>query len=71
MNEFLKLLLPWWGPINWITDSFISVIVLYAIVSGIWFWVKTFFRRSLIDSLTDEVRQYDGPAQPSIKHQLW
>ena len=70
MNEFLKLLLPWWGPINWITDSFISVIVLYAIVSGIWFWVKTFFRRSLIDSLTDEVRQYDGPAQPSIKHQL-
>ena len=71
MNEFLNLLLPWWwGPINWITDSFISVIVLYAIVSGIWFWVKTFFRRSLIDSLTDEVRQYDGPAQPSIKHQL-
>ena len=70
MNEFLKLLLPWWGPINWITDGFISVIVLYAIVSGIWFWVKTFFRRSLIDSLTDEVRQYDGPAQPSIKHQL-
>ena len=70
MNEFLKLLLPWWGPINWITDGFISVIVLYAIVSGIWFWVKTFFRRSLIDSLTDEVRQYDGPARPSIKHQL-
>ena len=71
MNEFLNLLLPWWwGPINWITDSFISVIVLYAIVSGIWFWVKTFFRRSLIDSLTEEVRQYDGPAQPSIKHQL-
>ena len=22
MNEFLKLLLPWWGPINWITDGF-------------------------------------------------
>ena len=70
MNEFLKLLLPWWGSINWITDGFISVIVLYAIVSGIWFWVKTFSRRSLIDSLTDEVRQYDGPAQPSVKHQL-
>ena len=70
MNEFLKLLLPWWGPINWITDSFISVIVLYAIVSGIWFWVKTFRRRRLINSLTKETRQYNRPAQPLIKHEL-
>ena len=70
MNEFLKLLLPWWGPINWITDGFISVIVLYAIVSGIWFWLKTFFRCSLIDDLTDEVRKYDRPVQPSIKQEL-
>ena len=71
MNEFLNLLLPWWwGPISWITDSFISVIVLYATVSGIWFWVKTFRRRRLINNLTKETRQYNSPAQPSIKHQL-
>ena len=71
MNEFLNLLLPWWwGPINWITDSFISVIVLYAIVSGIWFWVKTFRRRRLIDNLTKETLQYNSPAQLPIKHQL-
>ena len=70
MNEFLKLLLPWWGPINWITDVFISVIVLYAIVSVIWFWLKTFFRCSLISDLMDEVRKYDRPVQPSIKLEL-
>lgn len=70
MNEFLKLLLPWWGPINWITDSFISVIILSAIVSGIWLWVKTFRRRRLINSLTEETSQYTRPAQPSIKQQL-
>ncbi len=71
MNEFLNLLLPWWwGPINWITDSFISVIILCAIVSGIWFWVKTFRRRRLIYSLTKETLQYSRPAQPSIKQEL-
>ena len=71
MNKFLDLLLPWWwGPINWITDSFISIIILCAIVSGIWFWVKTFRRRRLINNLTKETRQYNSPAQPSIKHQL-
>ena len=70
MKEFLKLLLPWWGPINWITDVFISVIVLYAIVSVIWFWLKTFFRCSLISDLMDEVRKYDRPVQPSIKQEL-
>ena len=71
MNEFLNLLLPWWwGPINWITDSFISVIVSCAIVSGIWFWVKTFRRRRLINSLTKETLQYSRPAQSSIKQEL-
>ena len=73
MNEFLNLLLPWWwGPINWITDSFISVIILCTIVSGIWFWVKTFFRCRLIDGLTNEARKpkYNRPVQPSIKQEL-
>lgn len=71
MNEFLNLLLPWWwGPINWITDSFISVIVSCAIISGIWFWVKTFRRRRLINNLTKETHQYSRPAQPSIKQEL-
>ena len=28
MSKFIDLLLPWpWGEINWITDSFISVIL--------------------------------------------
>lgn len=70
MNEFLKLLLPWWGPINWITDSFISFIVFCAIVSGIWLWVKIYRRRRLIKNLTNETRQHNSPAQPSIKQQL-
>ena len=70
MNEFLKLLLPWWGPVNWITDGFISVIILYAFVSVIWFWVKTSFRCRLIDTLTKEARKYDRPVQPSIKQEL-
>ena len=71
MNEFLNLLLPWWwGPTNWITDTFISVIVLCAIVLGIWFWVKTFRRRRLINSLTKETNQHSRPAQPPIKQEL-
>ena len=70
MNDFLQLLLPWWGPINWITDGFISVIIAYAIVSVIWFWAKTFFRCRLIDGLTNEVHKYDRPVQPSIKQEL-
>ncbi len=71
MTEFLNLLLPWWwGPINWITDSFISVIVLCAIVSGIWFGVKTSRRRRLIDSLTKEIGQYSRSDPPSIKQEL-
>ena len=70
MNDFLQLLLPWWGPINWITDGFISVIVSCAIVSGIWFWVKTFRRCRLINSLTKETLQYSRPAQLSIKQEL-
>ena len=36
MNEFIDLLLPWrWGEINWITDSFISVIVLTFIIASL------------------------------------
>lgn len=71
MNKFLDLLLPWWwGPTNWITDSFISLIVLCALVSGLWFWVKTFRRRMLINSLMKETLQYNRPAQPSIKQEL-
>ena len=71
MNEFLKLLFPWWGPINWITDSFISFIVLCTIVSAIWLCVKIFRRRRLINTLTKETRQYNSPAQPSIKQNLY
>ena len=70
MNFLTYCFLWWWGPINWITDSFISVIILCAIVSGIWFWVKTFRRRRLINSLTKETSQYSRPAQPSIKQEL-
>ncbi len=70
MTEFFNLLVPWWGPINWITDSFISAIVLYTIVSGAWFWVKIGRRRGLIDRLTEEASKYTRPAQLQIKQQL-
>ena len=70
MTDFFKLLLPWWGPINWIADGFISVIVSYAFVSVVWFWVKTSFRCRLIDDLTNEARKHDRPVQPSIKQEL-
>ena len=69
MTEFFKLLIPWWGPINWITDSFISAIVLYAILSGLWFWWKTYRRRRLIDGLAKEVPN-DRPAKPEILSNL-
>ena len=65
MTEFFNLLLPWWGDIDWITDSFISVIALYAILSGLWFWWKTYRRRILIDGLAETVPN-DRPAKPEI-----
>ena len=70
MKEFLNLLLPVLGGIDWITDGFISAIVLYAILSGIWFLLKTFRRRSLIDGLSRVARAFNRPAQPSIIHEL-
>ena len=71
MNEFIDLLLPWrWGEINWITDSFISVIVLtFIILLAMLFW-KTARRRRLIDGLSYEVGKHTRPAQPPIKHEL-
>ena len=74
MTEFFKLLIPvWgtieWGPINWITDSFISAIVLYAILSVLWFCWKTYRRRRLIDGLAKEVPN-DRPARPQITQEL-
>ena len=71
MSKFFDLLLPWpWGEINWITDSFISVIVVtFTILVAIFLW-KTIRRSRLIDGLSKEVRKYKRPAQPSIKHNL-
>ena len=70
-REFIYLLLPWWwGEVNWITDGFISSIVLFAIASGIWFYLKTGRRYSLIKGLTQELLEYENPAKPSIKHEL-
>ena len=63
MTEFFNLLLPWWGEIDWITDSFISAIILYAILSVLWFWWKTYRRRILIDGLAKAVPN-DRPAKP-------
>ena len=71
MSEFIDLLLPWWwGEINWITDSFISVILMaFIILSAIFLW-KTILRGRLVDSLNKEVGKYSRPAQPSAKHNL-
>ena len=82
MSEFIDLLLTWWGSdfvdlllplkgeVNWITDGFISSIVLFAFASGIWFYLKTGRRHSLIKGLTQELLEYENPAKPSIKHEL-
>ena len=71
MSNFFDLLLPWpWGEINWITDSFISVILMaFIILSAIFLW-KTILRGRSVDSLSKEVGKYSRPAQPSVKHNL-
>ena len=70
MNEFLKLLLPWLGPINWITDGFVYIIGAAFLLLGVYFFVRTFFQRRLINGLTKEVGKYNRPAQPQIKQEL-
>ena len=71
MSKFFDLLLPWpWGEINWITDSFISVIIVtFTILVAIFLW-KTIRRSRLIDGLSKEVSKYNRPAQPSVMHNL-
>ena len=70
MNEFLKLLLPWLGPINWITDGFVYIIGAAFLLLGVYFFVRTFFQHRLINGLTKEVGKYNRPAQPQIKQEL-
>ena len=66
MKEFLNLIIPVLGGINWITDGFIFAIVLYAIPSGIWFLLKSYLRSRLIDGLGEMVREFNRPARPEI-----
>ena len=70
MTDFFKLLLPWWGPINWITDSFIIAIALYAVLLGTQFLWKTSRRRRYINSLGNAVREFNRPARPEILPRL-
>ena len=70
MKEFLNLIIPVLGGINWITDGFIFAIVLYAIPSGIWFLLKSYRRSRLIDGLGEMVREFNRPARPEILAQL-
>ena len=70
MNEFLKLIIPLVGGINWITDGFIFAIVSYAILSGIWFLLKSYRRTRLIDGLSEAVREFNRPANPEILPRL-
>ncbi len=70
MIEFLHLLLPWSGQINWISDIFISSIVIYVIFSLVWFWLRTRHRRRLINGLIVEVGRYTRPVQPSVRQGL-
>ena len=70
MNEFLKLLLPWWGPTNWISDGFIIAIALYAVLLGTRFLWKTSRRRRYVNGLGRAVRKFSRPAHPEILPRL-
>ena len=70
MNEFLKLLLPWWGPTNWISDGFIIAIALYAVLLGTRFLWKTSRRCRYVNSLGRAVREFSRPAHSEILPRL-
>ena len=69
--ELLELLIPVWGGVDWVTDSFIFLIVSYAIGAWIYFVFKKIQpQKFLIHSLTEDVSEYTRPAQPSVKEKL-
>ena len=71
MTEFLNLLLPWKdAPNDQISDLFVYVIGAAFLLLGIYFLVITFRQRRLINGLIKDVREYDSPAQSSIKQEL-
>ena len=71
MNEFFNLLLPWREATNdQISDSFVYIIGIAFLLFGFYFLVRTFLQRRLINGLSQEVRQYDKPAQPAYLHEL-
>ena len=72
MNEFLNLLLPWWGTaINeHFTFIFVYGIITAFLILGIYFWLRTFLQHRLINGLTKEVCEYDRPAEPKIRYDL-
>ena len=59
MNEFLKLLLPWQeAPNDQISDFFVYIIGGAFIFLGIYFFLKTFFQRRLINGLAEKVPKH-------------
>ena len=71
MTEFFNLLLPWREATNdQISDGFVYIIGTAFLIFGFYFFVRTFLQRRLINGLTQEVRQYDRPAQPQNLEEL-
>ena len=71
MNDFLKLLVPWQRtPNDQISDIFVYIIGISFLVLIIYFGVRILLQYQLIRSLTRKIRQFNRPAQPSIKQQL-
>ncbi len=70
-SKFLKLLLPWQEtPNDQISDIFVYIIGASFLILLIYFSVKIFFQYNSIKSLTRKIPQSNGPAKPSIQHQL-
>ena len=71
MNQLFNLLLPWpWQDFNSITDPFVYVIFFLFVVCLTIFFIKTFRRVGLMDTLIQSVKEYKRPAKPDILHQL-
>ena len=71
MTEFLNLLLPWKDtPNDQISDVFVYLIGIAFLILSVYFIVRTFLHRRLINRLEKAARKYDRPAQPNDRDEL-
>ena len=71
MTEFLNLLLPWKDtPNDQISDVFVYLIGVAFLILSVYFIVRTFLHRRLINRLEKAARKYDRPAQPNDRDEL-